>query len=57
LKAVYNLIFTPDKEEVDRVSLCPGLGMGYFGIGRKIIGIRVKTEKGDQCCYKHQQDT
>src|SRR5258707_15616579 len=39
LKAVHNLILTHDKEEVDRVSTCPGLGGGYFEISRKIIGI------------------
>ncbi len=39
LKAVRNLIFAPNKDEIERVSLCPGLGMGYLWIGREIIGI------------------
>src|SRR5262249_26346000 len=49
LKALCHLLFAPDKEQVDRVTCCPGLGMGYFRIYRKIIGIRVKTDNGHEC--------
>ncbi len=57
LKAVRNLIFAPNKDEIEWVSLCPGFCMSYLWIGREIIGIWVKTEKGNECCYKHQQHT
>ena len=57
LEALHNLILTPDKENVYGVSIGPGLGVGYFWIGRKIIGVRVETEKSNECCEKHQQDT
>src|SRR6266516_2364327 len=57
LKAVRNLIFAPNKDEIEWVSLCFGFCMSYLWIGREIIGIWVKTEKGNECCYKHQQHT
>src|SRR5216683_1438658 len=57
LKAVCNLIFAPNKDEIEGVSLCPGFCMSYLWIGREIIGVRVKTEKGNECCYKHHQNT
>ncbi len=53
----FYLINDTDKEHVDRVTCCPGLGMGYFGISRKIIGVRVKTDNGNECCEKHEEDT
>src|SRR6266568_2321110 len=57
VKALHNLIPSPDKEHVYWVSLGPGLGVGYFWIGRKVIGIGVKTDKSNECYEKHQQDT
>ncbi len=57
LKAVRNLIFAPNKDEIERVSFCPGFGMGDPWIGGEIRGIRVKAEKDTKCSYKHQQDT
>jgi len=57
VKALHNLILTPDKENVYWVSICPRLSVGYFWKSRKIIGIWVKTDKSKECCEKHQQDT
>jgi hypothetical protein len=57
LKAVCNLIFASDKDEIERVSFCPRLGIGYLWIGREIIVVRVKADKSNECCEKHQQDT
>jgi hypothetical protein len=53
MKALDNLILTADKEHVDWVSICPGLRVGYFWIGREIIGIRVKADNENECCEKH----
>src|SRR5712691_4600967 len=57
LEAVHDLIFRPDKDQIYRVSCCPGSGVGYFWIGGKIISVGVKTDNGNECCEKHQQDT
>src|SRR5216683_4063110 len=57
LEAVHDLIFRPDKDQIYRVSCCPGSGVGYFWIGRKIRRIRVKAEKDNKCSYKQQQHT
>ena len=57
LKAVCNLIFAPNKDEVEGVSLCPGFCMSYLWIGRKIIGVRVKADEDNKCSYKQQQNT
>ena len=54
LKAVCNLIFAPNKDEIERVSFCPGFCMGDPWIGREIRVVGVKTEKSDECCEKHQ---
>ena len=54
LKAVCNLIFAPNKDEIERVSLCPGFCMGDPWKGREIRVVGVKTEKSDECCEKHQ---
>src|SRR5882762_3704530 len=43
LKALDNLILTPNKDHVYWVSICPRLCLCYFGIGGEIIGVGVKT--------------
>src|SRR5258708_32357890 len=48
LKAVRNLIFAPNKDEIERVSLCPGLCMSDLWIGGGIRGVKVKKEKNNK---------
>src|SRR5258706_1690600 len=57
LKAVQDLLFRPDKHQVDRVSLCPCLGVGDSWKGREIQGVGVKADEHKECDKKQQQTT
>src|SRR5258706_2347840 len=57
LKAVQYLLFRPDKHQVNRVSLCPCLGVGDSWKGREIQGVGVKADEHKERDKKQPQTT